>query len=126
MDAQEYQHQLNDFDSNLPMSNYEKSKLKTAQLREQYGEDPDLWPEGVRPADQSKEQQLIGGDDDEEDGGDGYQGVSHYGAYNFQGMIQNFTQSLGFGGANRTDDVLRVQDNNGIYMPARPMNRSSS
>lgn len=64
MDAQAFQEQQNMSDLNMPMSNYEKSKLKTAQLRAEYGDDPDQWPEGVRPADESKEQQLIGGDDD--------------------------------------------------------------
>ena len=40
----------------MPMSNYEKSKLKTQKLREQYGENPDNWPDGVRPADQEQNQ----------------------------------------------------------------------
>lgn len=66
------------------MSNYEKSKQKTAQMREQYGEDPDLWPEGVRPADQSKEQQLIGGDDD-----DNYMYPNT--GFGFTHMMQNFS-----------------------------------
>lgn len=48
----------------MPMSNYERSKQQTAQNRAQYGDDPDLWPEGVRPADQAQEQQLIGGEED--------------------------------------------------------------
>ena len=50
----------------MPMTNYEKSKLKTAQMKAQYGEDPDMWPDGVRPADQAKEQQLIGGPADDD------------------------------------------------------------
>ena len=40
-------------DKNLPLTNYEKSKLKTAENRAKYGMNPDNWPEGVRPADQS-------------------------------------------------------------------------
>lgn len=105
------------------MSNYEKSKLRTAQMREQYGDCPELWPEGVRPADETKEQQLIGGDDDY-DMGPPY----HQPGYNFMGMVQNFTNSMGFGGANRTDDALPVNDNNGIMMSnqARTLNRSNS
>lgn len=55
-DAHGFQDQANEQDQNLPMSNYEKSKQKTAQLRQEYGDDPDMWPEGVRPADQAKEQ----------------------------------------------------------------------
>lgn len=101
------------------MSNYEKSKQKTAQMREQYGDCPELWPEGVRPADDTKEQQLIGGDDDDD------MAYRHPG-YNFMGMVQNFTQSMGFAGANRTDDALPVNDNNGIMMSNQGMNRSNS
>ena len=40
-----------DFNGVVEEVNYEKSKLKTAQMKAQYGEDPDLWPGGVRPAD---------------------------------------------------------------------------
>ena len=49
------------------MTNYEKSKLKTAENRVKYGMNPDDWPEGVRPADDSQHQQLLGGDDQELD-----------------------------------------------------------
>lgn len=45
-------------DLNAPMSNYEKSKLKTAENRRLYGDDPSQWPDGVRPADQNKFQSL--------------------------------------------------------------------
>ena len=51
----------------------------------------------------------------------------HHGGFNFTNMMQHFSSSHAFGGANRTDDSLPVQDNNGIYMPAQPgLNRSSS
>jgi hypothetical protein len=38
-------------DRNLPLTNYEKSKLKTAENRAKYGMNSDNWPEGIRPAD---------------------------------------------------------------------------
>ena len=45
-------------------------------MRAEYGDDPDMWPEGVRPADDAKEQQLIGGDDDYDGPGRYYPGYT--------------------------------------------------
>lgn len=105
-------------DEHRPMTNYEKSKLKTAKLREEYGDCPELWPEGIRPADEAKEQQLIGGDDDftyEQPG------------YGFTSMAQHFTSAVGFrGGPNNTDDAIPVNDNLGLMMPKTPIQKSNS
>jgi len=79
MDAKAFETQENMEDLNRPMTNYEKSKMKTAKLREQYGDCPELWPEGVRPADESKEQCLLGDDD-----------YSNLPGYNYTGMAQSF------------------------------------
>ena len=43
-------------EKNMPMSNYEKSKQKTAENRAKFGMNPDNWPEGIRPADDHQEQ----------------------------------------------------------------------
>jgi hypothetical protein len=44
-------------------------------LRDQYGNDADLWPEGVRPADNARMQNLMGGDDEDESfGNQDYEG----------------------------------------------------
>ena len=40
----------------MPMTNYEKSKQKTAENRAKFGMNPDNWPEGIRPADDHQEQ----------------------------------------------------------------------
>ena len=72
MMAQQMEDQINEEDVGRPMTNYEKSKAKTNELKAKYGEDPDQWPEGVRPADQSKEQQLFG--EEEEFGNQDYEG----------------------------------------------------
>lgn len=61
--AAELQEEENIADKNAPISNYEKSKLKTMENRQLYGEDPNQWPEGVRPADSNKFQSLY--DDDQ-------------------------------------------------------------
>ena len=47
---------MDEEEADRPMSNYEKSKLKTQKMREMYGEDSRNWPEGVRPADVMQEE----------------------------------------------------------------------
>ena len=65
--AEEFARELDEMDGkDRPLTNYEKSKIKTKELREKYGQDTDLWPEGVRPADNAKMQSLLGGYDKEE------------------------------------------------------------
>ena len=49
MAAQELEDQV--MDDKKPLTNYEKSKRKTREMREKYGMNPDDWPEGVRPPD---------------------------------------------------------------------------
>ena len=61
-------------DPNRPLSNYEKSKMKTNENREKYGMNPDNWPEGKRPADQSKNDCLLGGANDIEFENQDYEG----------------------------------------------------
>ena len=65
MILQELQAQQNLEDSKLPMTNYEKSKLKTLENRQLYGDDASKWPDGVRPADQNQFTSLY---DDMNDG----------------------------------------------------------
>lgn len=74
--AEEFARELDEQEGkDRPLTNYEKSKLKTKKLREKYGPDADLWPEGVRPADSAKIQSLIGGpDNDESFGNQDYEG----------------------------------------------------
>ena len=74
--AEEFAQELDEQEGkNRPLTNYEKSKLRTKELREKYGHDADLWPEGVRPADNAKIQSLIGGpDNDESFGNQDYEG----------------------------------------------------
>ena len=66
------QEEIEQEDRDRPVSNYERSKIKTAELRAKYGENPDQWPEGVRPADQAQEQALFG--EEEEFGNQDYEG----------------------------------------------------
>lgn len=109
-EAQAFEQTANMDDLDRPMTNYERSKLKTAQLKAEYGDCPELWPEGIRPADKSQEQQLIGGDDE--------MLPPQQPGYTFTNMVQNFSTAFGFtGGPSNTDDMMRVNDNNGIMMP---------
>jgi len=77
--AEEFANELDEMEGlnekDRPLTNYEKSKLKTKELRNKYGQDSDLWPQGVRPADNAKMQSLIGGNDNEESfGNQDYEG----------------------------------------------------
>ena len=64
--------ELEQADRERPMTHYEKSKVKTAEFKKKYGDDPEQWPEGVRPADQAREQALFG--EEEEFGNQDYEG----------------------------------------------------
>lgn len=84
MDAQLAQQLMEEEEANRPMSNYEKSKLKTKKMREMYGEDSRNWPEGVRPADDTQEEQLIGGEENVEDM------IPHQEGYSAGGYFANY------------------------------------
>lgn len=52
--AAELQEEENVAESNRPMTNYEKSKIKTNENKQLYGQDASQWPDNVRPADNNK------------------------------------------------------------------------